>query len=124
VLKCGAVRRGASGRERIIAQSPVAGGNAMSTYVTLSNFTEQGFKDIKNAVKRSEAFKKAAKGAGVTVKELLWTQGQYDVVSILEGSEEAIAALGLSIVRMGNVTGQTLRGFTAAEMEKILAKVA
>jgi uncharacterized protein with GYD domain len=32
--------------------------------------------------------------------------------------------LGLSIVRMGNVTGQTLRGFTAAEMEKILAKVA
>jgi uncharacterized protein with GYD domain len=96
----------------------------MPTYVTLSNFTDQGVKDIKNAVKRSEAFKKAAKGAGVTVKELLWTQGQYDVVSIVEGSEEAIAALGLSIVSMGNVTGQTLRGFTAAEMEKILAKVA
>ena len=86
----------------------------MPTYVTLSNFTEQGFKDIKNAVKRSEAFKKAAKGAGVTVKELLWTQGQYDVVSIVEGSEEAIAALGLSIVRMGNVTGQTLLNPNAA----------
>ena len=37
----------------------------MPTYVTLSNFTDQGVKDIKNAVKRSEAFKKAAKGAGV-----------------------------------------------------------
>jgi uncharacterized protein with GYD domain len=95
----------------------------MPTYVVLSNFTDQGIKDIKNAVKRSEVFKKAAKGAGVTVKELLWTQGQYDVVSIVEGPEEAIAALGLSIVKMGNVTGQTLRGFTAADMEKILAKV-
>jgi uncharacterized protein with GYD domain len=96
----------------------------MPTYVTLSHFTDQGFKDIKNAVKRSEAFKKAAKEAGVTVKELLWTQGQYDTVSVLEGTAEAIAALALSIVKMGNVTGQTLRGFTAAEMEKILAKVA
>ena len=96
----------------------------MPTYVTLSHFTDQGIKDIKNAVKRSEAFKKAAKEAGVTVKELLWTHGQHDVVSILEGPEEAVAALALSIVKMGNVTGQTLRAFTAAEMEKILAKVA
>jgi uncharacterized protein with GYD domain len=96
----------------------------MPTYVTLSHFTDQGIKDIKNAVKRSEAFKKAAKEAGVTVKELLWTHGQHDIVSILEGPEEAVAALALSIVKMGNVTGQTLRAFTAAEMEKILAKVA
>jgi uncharacterized protein with GYD domain len=96
----------------------------MPTYVTLSHFTDQGIKDMKNAVKRSEAFKKAAKEAGVTVKELLWTHGQHDIVSILEGPEEAVAALVLSVVKMGNVTGHTLRAFTAAEMEKILAKVA
>jgi uncharacterized protein with GYD domain len=95
----------------------------MPTYVTLSNFTEQGIKGVKDTVKRSEAFKTAAKAAGVTVKEILWVQGQYDVVTVLEGSEEAIAALALSLAKMGNVAGQTLRGFTAAEMEKILAKV-
>ena len=48
----------------------------MPTYVTLSNFTEQGMKNIKDTAKRAEAFKKAAQEAGITIKELLWTQGQ------------------------------------------------
>jgi uncharacterized protein with GYD domain len=95
----------------------------MPTYVTLSHFTEQGIKSVKDTVKRSEAFKKAAKSGGVTVKEILWVQGHHDLVTILEGSEEAVATLALSVAKLGNITSQTLRGFTAAEMEKILAKV-
>ena len=58
------------------------------------------------------------------MKEILWTQGQYDLVTIVEAPDDAaIAAMGLSVAKMGNVTGQTLRAFTASEMEKILAKV-
>jgi uncharacterized protein with GYD domain len=103
---------------------PAAKETSMPTYVTLSNFSDQGMKGIKDTVKRSEAFRKAAKEAGVTVKEILWTQGQYDVVTIVEGPDEiAMAAMGLSNAKMGNISGQTLRAFTAAEMEKILAKV-
>jgi uncharacterized protein with GYD domain len=96
----------------------------MPTYATLSHFTDQGMKNIKDTHKRSEAFRTAAKAAGVTVKEILWTQGHYDLITILEGPEEAVAALGLSVAKLGNITSHTLRGFTAAEMEKILAKVA
>jgi uncharacterized protein with GYD domain len=96
----------------------------MPTYVTLSNFTEQGMKNIKDTAKRAEAFKKAAKEAGITIKELLWTQGQYDVVTVLEAPDEITAsALALSVGKLGNITGQTLRAFTATEMEKILQKV-
>lgn len=96
----------------------------MPTYVTLSNFTEQGMKNIKDTAKRAEAFKKAAKEAGITIKELLWTQGQYDIVTVLEAPDEISAsALALSVGKLGNVTGQTLRAFTATEMEKILQKV-
>jgi uncharacterized protein with GYD domain len=96
----------------------------MPTYVSLANFTEQGMKTIKDTTKRAEAFKKAAKEAGVTVKELVWTQGQYDMVSIIEGPDEIVmSAMALSVAKMGNVRGQTLRAFTAAEMDKILAKV-
>jgi uncharacterized protein with GYD domain len=96
----------------------------MPTYVTLSNFTEQGMKNIKDTAKRAEAFKKAAKEAGITIKELLWTQGQYDLVTVLEAPDEITAsALALSIGKLGNITGQTLRAFTATEMEKILQKV-
>ncbi len=96
----------------------------MATYVTLYNFTEQGLKAVKDTVKRSEAAKKAAAAAGMTIKEVLWVQGQYDVVIISEAPDETKAnAFALSTLKMGNVRGQTLRAFTAAEMGKILEQV-
>ena len=95
----------------------------MPTYVTLSHFADQGIKSVKDTVKRSEAFRTAAKAAGVTVKEILWTQGQHDIVTVVEGPEEAVAALGLGVAKLGNISSHTLREFTAAEMERILAKV-
>ena len=96
----------------------------MATYVSLSNFTDQGIKSIKDTVKRSEALREGAKAAGITVKEILWTQGQYDLVLIFEAPDDAtVSALALSAARLGNVRGQTLRAFTAGEMTKILEKV-
>jgi uncharacterized protein with GYD domain len=101
------------------------GRNAMPTYVVLSRFTQQGVNKIEDTTKRAENFRKAAKKAGVSVKELLWTQGQYDVVTVLEGADEAsVTALGLSLAKQGFVRSETLRAFTAAEVEKILEKMA
>jgi uncharacterized protein with GYD domain len=97
----------------------------MPIYVGLHKFTEQGVSKIKETTKRAEDFKKAAKKAGVSVKEILWTQGQYDVVTVIEAQDEVSAtALGLSIARLGNIRSETMRAFTAAEVEKILEKVA
>ena len=97
----------------------------MATYVTLYNFTEKGAHEIKDTVKRVEAAKAAAKQLGVTIKEVLWLQGQYDIVVISEGSDEiGMNALGLNTIKLGNVRGQTMRAFTAGEMAKILEKVA
>jgi len=97
----------------------------MTTYVTLYNFTEKGFHGIKETLKRVEAAKAAAKQHGITIKEVLWLQGQYDLVVISEGSDEiAMNAFSLNTLKLGNVRGQTLRAFTAGEMAKILEKVA
>jgi uncharacterized protein with GYD domain len=97
----------------------------MATYVTLYNFTEQGVRDIKDTVKRAEAAKRAAKNFGVTIKEILWTQGQCDIIVISEGSDETSAnAMLLSTLKLGNVRGATMRAFTATEMKGILSKVA
>jgi uncharacterized protein with GYD domain len=110
--------------EKVRQLRPLETGNTMATYVTLYSFTDQGIRDIKDTVKRVEAAKKAAKNFGVTIKEVLWTQGQCDLVVISEGSDEVSAnALMLSTVKLGNVRGATMRAFTAAEMEKVLAKV-
>lgn len=96
----------------------------MATYVTLYKYTDQGIRSIKDAPKRVEAAKKAAAQAGMTIKETLWLQGEYDFIAIAEASDEiAATAFTLNIAKVGNIRGQTMRAFTLAEMEKILDKV-
>jgi uncharacterized protein with GYD domain len=96
----------------------------MPTYVVLSNFTEQGIGKIKDTTKRSEDFKKAAKKAGISVKEILWTLGQYYLVTVIEAPDEiSAAALGLNVAKLGNIRSHTLRAFSADDMAKILEKV-
>jgi uncharacterized protein with GYD domain len=95
----------------------------MAHYIMLGNFTDQGIKSVKDTVRRSDAFKAMAAKAGVTVHEIYWTLGAFDIVSHAEGSEEAMTALGLTMGALGNVRTQTLRAFTAAEMGAIVAKM-
>jgi uncharacterized protein with GYD domain len=96
----------------------------MATYVVLGNFTDQGIRNAKDSPKRAEAFKEMAKTFGVTVKELVWTQGRYDVVTILEApDEQAAMSLSLSLCALGNVRTETLRAFSAADMTKIVGKM-
>jgi uncharacterized protein with GYD domain len=118
-------RRPVWGARRYLRQELCFWRKAMTTYVTLYNFTEQGLKAIKDTVKRTEAAKKAAAANGMKVKEVLWLQGQYDLVVISESDDDTKGtAFALNTLKMGNVRGQTLRAFTAAEMEKILEHVA
>ena len=68
----------------------------MVTYVVLSKFTDQGIRNAKDSPKRADAFKQMAKTFGVTVKEIFWTQGRYDVVTIVEAPDES-SAMSLSL---------------------------
>ena len=98
--------------------------NAMPTYVTLYHFTEKGIQHVKDTVKRSEAFRSRAKKHGVTVKEIIWTLGAHDIVVVFEAPDDETASIVmLSADELGNVRTETMRGFTVAEMEKLLAKV-
>ncbi len=96
----------------------------MATYVVLAKFTEQGIRNAKESPKRANAFKEMAKTFGVTVKELVWTQGRYDIVTIVEAPDETSAmSLNLSLAALGNVRTETLRAFSAAEMTAIVGKM-
>ena len=96
----------------------------MASYITLANFTDQGARSIKGSPERFEAFKSMAEAAGVSVKSVHWTLGAYDLVLVTEGEEAALAALNMQMAALGNVRTQTLRGFTAAEMRKLVAGLA
>ena len=97
----------------------------MATYIVLTNFTDQGVRNVKDSPKRAEAVKKLAKKFGVTAKEFFWTLGSYDLVAIFEApDEESMTAVGLAIGAAGNVRTQTMRAFSKDEMNAVLAKLA
>jgi uncharacterized protein with GYD domain len=97
----------------------------MATFISLVNLTEQGAKDFKASPDRAEKFKAAAQKAGVTVKEIYWTMGRYDVVMTLEAADNktAVGAL-VGLASLGNVKTQTMPAFNAAEMREIISKAA
>jgi uncharacterized protein with GYD domain len=97
------------------------GGSAMPTYIVLGNFTDQGIRTIKDTPKRMEGVKAIGKQHGVTVTQMYWTLGQYDVVAVLEAPDDtAITAFGLSVGMVGNVRTQTLRAYSSDDMKGIL----
>ena len=96
----------------------------MATYIVLCNFTDQGIRNVKESPKRAEAFKDLAKKTGATVKELYWTVGQYDAVTVVEApDDQTITALLLAAGSLGNIRTQTLRAYSADEIARIIAKI-
>ena len=95
----------------------------MATFISLLSFTEQGIRGVKESPKRADAVKAMAKKMGVTVKEVYWTLGHYDLVVVLEGDDEAVTSTLLKIGSLGNVRSETLRAFSAAEMGRIVGNI-
>jgi uncharacterized protein with GYD domain len=97
----------------------------MITYVGLVNFTDKGIAAIKDTTKRAAAAKEVAGRYGVTMRDIYWTLGAFDLVCVLEAKDEAsLTAFNLALAQQGNVRTQSLRAFNTAEMEQVLAKLA
>jgi uncharacterized protein with GYD domain len=96
----------------------------MAMYVSLVQFTDQGIRNIKDTVNRSEAAMAEAEKMGMKIVQPLWTMGAYDVVVLLEApDDETMSAFTLKIGSMGSVKTYTMRAFTKEEMKDILAKI-
>ncbi len=93
----------------------------MPTYVILGKYTLQGIRKIKGTTKRADAFRNLAKKMNVKVKDIYWTMGRYDVVTIIDAPDDATATrLLLAAGSLGNVQTETLRAYSANEIGKIL----
>jgi uncharacterized protein with GYD domain len=95
----------------------------MATFISLLKFTDQGIRNVKDSPDRHEAFKVMAEKLGVTVKDNYYTVGHYDIVLIMEGSDEAVTTALLKVGALGNVRTETLRGFSLEDMKKIIGKM-
>jgi len=95
----------------------------MPHYVVLYRFTDQGRKNVKETVKRAAEVRKRNEERGFKVLGHYWTTGRYDLVTVVDApSEDAMAAGLMGIAEAGNVSSETLRAFTDAEMGQIFAK--
>ena len=94
---------------------------AMSHYVLLVNFTDQGIKNVKDSPKRAEAFKTAVEKTGGKLLNLYYTLGKHDIVAIVEApNDEAIASVLFATGSQGNARTKTLRAFPMSEAANII----
>ena len=96
----------------------------MATFISLSNYTEQGIKNIKGSPDRAAAVKKLAQSLGGNMSQLYLTMGAYDLVVVSEFPDAATAAkFALTVGAQGNVRTTTLQAFSESEMGDIIGSL-
>jgi uncharacterized protein with GYD domain len=96
----------------------------MMTYVVLAQFTDQGIRTVKNSPQRANQAAELARSFGCEMKEIYWTLGGYDIVTVVEAADEqSFMAFGCALGSAGNIRTQTLRAFTKDEFSALVSKV-
>ncbi len=91
----------------------------MAHYVMLLKFTNQGIRNVKDTTKRAATFSETASKMGAKINNFLWTLSRYDLVAMAEApSDETIATLAVIVGKLGNVSVETLRGFTCVHFQR------
>jgi uncharacterized protein with GYD domain len=65
----------------------------MPTYVVLVNRTEQGIRNVKQTIERTDSGADLAEKHGLEFEQAYWTVGAYDMVAIFTApDDEAVSA--------------------------------
>ena len=96
-------------------------GESMPVFVVLGNWTDEGFKNVKDAPSRIKDTHNAVAEAGGKM-QLHYTLGEYDFVMVLEGPDDkAIMKILLWLGSKGNVRTKTLKAWTEDEAAKVIS---
>ena len=96
----------------------------MPTYVALFNWTEQGVRSARDTVDRFESGRQLFEQMGLTIREVLWTVGPYDLVALADApDDETVAAAMLALAGQGNVRTTTMRAFRPEEMRGVIGRM-
>jgi uncharacterized protein with GYD domain len=76
----------------------------MPTYVVLVNWTDQGIRNVKHTIERTDSGGEIAEKHGLKLEQTYWMVGAYDMVTVFEPpGDEAMSAHLLEIGSLGNV---------------------
>lgn len=95
----------------------------MAINVGLLTWTDQGIRNVKEFPQRRKAFMELCEKQGVKIREQLMTIGPHNILVVLEGSEEAIGTVMVSLQKRGNVRSLSMRAMTPETFINMLEKV-
>jgi uncharacterized protein with GYD domain len=96
----------------------------MATYIVLTNYTDQGLRNIGGQADRIDSARELFGKHGAELSALYLTMGGYDMVAIIEApSDEVMAKLTLTHGSAGNVRTTTLKAFGEADLRKIVGSL-
>jgi uncharacterized protein with GYD domain len=96
----------------------------MPTFISLLNWTDEGVRSFRDTLERAKAAGELAERMGGKLKDVYWTVGPYDVVSVAEfPDDETGTAFLLALGSQGNIRTTTMRAFNRDEMAQVLSKV-
>jgi uncharacterized protein with GYD domain len=94
---------------------------ALSSYIILWNWTDQGIRNAKDSPQRYDTFKKDLEKAGGKLVGGYDTMGKYDGVVILEAPNgEVVMKIMLSTASLGNIRTKTLKAIPHEEGAKLM----
>ena len=96
----------------------------MPTYVALFNWTEQGVRSARDTVDRFESGRQTFEQMGLTIRDVHWTVGPYDLVAVADApDDETVSAAMLALAAQGNVRTTTMRAFGPDEMRGVIGRM-
>jgi uncharacterized protein with GYD domain len=96
-------------------------GEAMATFVMLTNLTSEGVQTLKNNPSRIQEVNKEVEQLGVTVKEQWATLGPYDFITIVDAPDaQTMAKVSVELGSRGTMSSQTMAAIPSEEFAKSL----
>jgi uncharacterized protein with GYD domain len=96
----------------------------MPRYVVLVNWTDQGIRNVRQTIERTDHGGDIAEKHGLKLEQAYWTVGAYDMLCVFEApDDEALSVYLLEIGSLGNVRTTTLRAYDEEEMAGILHRL-
>jgi uncharacterized protein with GYD domain len=93
----------------------------MATYILLANYTDSGFRHIKDSPKRLDTARETATKLGAQLKDFYLCMGGHDIVAIVEApNDDIMAKFVLSLATVGAVRTTTLKAFNEKEYRQLI----
>jgi uncharacterized protein with GYD domain len=96
----------------------------MPGYIQLYKWTEKGIANVKDSPERIKRAKEEAEKLGIKNVGVWVTMGEFDLIGVWDAPDDQVmVAFTLGLVKVGNVTTQTMRALGEDELAQVVGRL-